>query len=313
MINSTRYRGAPRRQNRNKRSTAPIGLRKEAGFSLLELLVVVTILALLIALLVPALSGAKSSAKKASCLLRIRGLGVATSTYLAESDDRFPINGLLFPKAEVPKMYSNTVRFTDEEVTNPEYWRPEYGALWHILGGSEPTIDPPLPMMQGPLAKAYLCPEDDLVRTSTGALTFEIKGNVASVQIGPGNRGYWSYSVNSVLNSLGRIRNSFPSNPPWTDPMKASIVARPSEFIVFVEESSSSLFNDEVFDSPAFNHGDRLTSRHKNGGNVSYLDGHVEWFSDIAFNEVPSYASGSAWASPVTRMFFPDGGDFLGH
>jgi prepilin-type processing-associated H-X9-DG protein len=85
-----------------------------------------------------------------------------------------------------------------------------------------------------------------------------------------------------------------------------------------VEEDNASLFNDEVFDAPAYNNGDKLTSRHNGGGNVLHADGHVEWFNEVVFDQVPQAASGgggpvshaTAMLSPITRMFFPDGGAF---
>ena len=86
---------------------------------------------------------------------------------------------------------------------------------------------------------------------------------------------------------------------------------------MFIEEDDNSLFNDEVFDAPAYNGGDKLTDRHNNGGNVGFADGHVDWYSDVLFNNAPTAATGSGytdnWAAlqyPITRDFFPDGGEF---
>src|ERR1700734_3478816 len=102
------------------------------GFTLIELLVVVSIIALLIAILLPALGKAKVQANKTACGTRIRGLGTALASYLAEYDNRFPINGILMPKAKVPDIYTAAApnRFTVAEVTDQQQWRLEYGALW---------------------------------------------------------------------------------------------------------------------------------------------------------------------------------------
>ncbi len=275
-------------------------------------MVVISIIALLVAMLVPSLAKAKQRAVETVCQTRIRALGEATLGYLAEFDNTFPVNGLLFPKGKVPSRYADIAHgFADAEVTIPQYWRPEYGALWSMMGGAAPTTDPPLPAIDSQLAKAFLCPNDTLQRKGIEALTMHRDGATTSVLVGEGSPGYWSYSVNSVLNSLGRIRNDFPKGLPWADPLKGTNIQMQGNFIFFVEEDEGSLFNDEVIDAPAFNKGDKLTGRHAYGGNVGFADGHVEWFSEVAFNNVPSKDEGGAFVSPYTKMFFPDQGEFM--
>jgi prepilin-type N-terminal cleavage/methylation domain-containing protein len=56
------------------------------GFTLVELLVVVSIIALLVAILLPSLSKARDQAKRLSCMANIRGIAQASLTYAA--DDR---------------------------------------------------------------------------------------------------------------------------------------------------------------------------------------------------------------------------------
>ena len=52
------------------------------GFTLVELLVVISIIALLIALLLPALAMAKQDASSISCTARLRSLGQLTAEYV---------------------------------------------------------------------------------------------------------------------------------------------------------------------------------------------------------------------------------------
>ncbi len=61
-----------------KRKVAP------AGFTLVELLVVVSIIALLIAILLPSLRKARESAKQTACMANIRGIASAALTYAAD-------------------------------------------------------------------------------------------------------------------------------------------------------------------------------------------------------------------------------------
>ncbi len=299
------------------------------AFTLIELLVVVSIIALLIAISLPSLGRAKASAQRVVCETRLHSLGTALHTYLAANDDFFPINGLILPKSGVPTVYANNPRFANAEVTNPDKWRIEFGALYNYMGGTEPDANTPLPLPATPamIAKAYLCPVDTgLERTYNtsltpgfGALTLQTpaSGGNPKVVVGPSQPGYWSYSVNATLNSLGRMRNNFPDGVPWSDPMKMVSIKRQSDFLVFIEEDNTSLFNDEVFDAPAYNGGDFLTDRHNGSGNVLHADNSVETFNAVQFNQVPTAVgstspNATAMLSPITRDFFPDGGEFAG-
>ncbi len=60
------------------------------GFTLVELLVVVAIIALLVSILLPALSGAREQAKRLVCLTRCRQWAIATNNYALSNNDDFP-------------------------------------------------------------------------------------------------------------------------------------------------------------------------------------------------------------------------------
>jgi prepilin-type processing-associated H-X9-DG protein len=60
---------------------------------LIELLVVISIIALLIAILLPALSKAREAGRKVQCLSQERQMGIAFSSYAAEQRDQLPITG----------------------------------------------------------------------------------------------------------------------------------------------------------------------------------------------------------------------------
>ncbi len=79
------------------------------AFTLLELLVTLTIIALLLALLIPAISAFRASAKNTACGANLRGIGVALHAYKADFND-FPAACLMpdpFPArlADGPPIY----------------------------------------------------------------------------------------------------------------------------------------------------------------------------------------------------------------
>jgi prepilin-type N-terminal cleavage/methylation domain-containing protein len=65
--------------------------KRHRGFTLVELLVVIGIIALLIAILMPALSKAREASQKTVCLSNLRQLGTAMQLYATEFKDAIPI------------------------------------------------------------------------------------------------------------------------------------------------------------------------------------------------------------------------------
>ncbi len=64
--------------------------KKCRGFTLVELLVVISIIALLMSILMPVLGKAKAQARKVVCLSNMRQIGLGINLYIASNQDAYP-------------------------------------------------------------------------------------------------------------------------------------------------------------------------------------------------------------------------------
>ena len=67
-------------------------MKRRTGFTLIELLVVIAIIAILAAILFPVFAQARESARGISCLSNIKQTGLATTLYIQDYDETFPMN-----------------------------------------------------------------------------------------------------------------------------------------------------------------------------------------------------------------------------
>ncbi len=79
--------------------SSPIRQSRHSGYTILELIVVMSIVALLAALLQPLITSAKKQGARSSCLANLRSLGTAMQLYSIDWDDRYPFAADAFARA----------------------------------------------------------------------------------------------------------------------------------------------------------------------------------------------------------------------
>lgn len=94
---------------RRASSCAPI----PRAFSMVELLVVISIIALLIAILVPTFRGARAGAKRTACAATLRQVGIALFAYLEDNNHRFPHASLVPSIGAAPLSVADPIRIAD--------------------------------------------------------------------------------------------------------------------------------------------------------------------------------------------------------
>ena len=225
------------------------------GFTIVELLVVIAVIAILATLVLPALHRAKARSRGTQCMNNLRQFGWALQMYTDDHDDFLPYNmGLDGTKKTVANgTYLNWVN----NVMSWELDSDNTNTALLTVGGLGPYFSGE--------TSVFRCPEDNAL---------------SAIQRGAG----WpfrvrSISMNAMLGNAGEFLADGvnTNNPTYKQFFKMSEIPDPSRIFAFVEEHPDSIKDGyfvnrfhyyEWIDLPA--------SYHNGGGYFTFADGHSE-------------------------------------
>lgn len=220
------------------------------GFTLIELLVVLAVIGLLAALLLPTLAGVKSTARSAACKSNLRQLGIALTSF-AHENGHFPAD-----------------EYVDHSIS--QYLTYVWPA--HLLPGV------------GSNTATFRCPAT--TPEFAWPTNFSPRGYSFPLNIDIGTTRF-SYGYNAW--AVARVNGLGLGGAPGSE-IRESRVLNPSEMIALGDSDGNGYRDGDIgFHRVAGPGGPQPRSppgdRHKNGANIVFCDGHVEWLRQAKWIE----------------------------
>ncbi len=229
--------------------------RLGSGFTLVELLVTITIIAMLASLLMSAVAAGKSKARSASCLGNERQLILAWFLYASDFNDALPYN-----------LGADDIK---RGVSKDRYWNWTSSIMsWELDADNTNTAL----LTRGGLGpytastpQVYRCPSDFVVSDLQAQAGWRSRTRSISMNAMVGDAGTYSKDGINV------------NNPEYQQFFKLAQISRASDLFVFVEEHPDSINDGYFLNKPDTGEWTDLPASYHNGGaNFAFADGHME-------------------------------------
>jgi prepilin-type N-terminal cleavage/methylation domain-containing protein/prepilin-type processing-associated H-X9-DG protein len=229
--------------------------RSRSGFTIVELLVVIAVIAILASLVLPALHRAKARGRGTQCMNNLRQFGLVLQMYADDHDDALPYNmgkkgtQMTVADGQYLNWVNNVMSWAlDSDNTNTALLT--VGGLGPYFSGE---------------SSVFRCPEDTVVSVEQREAGWSARVRSVSMNAMLGNAGeFLADGVNT-------------NNPNYKQFFKMSEIPDPSRIFAFVEEHPDSI-NDGYFINRYLSYEwiDLPASYHNGGGYFTFADGHSE-------------------------------------
>lgn len=259
----------------------------QRGFTLVELLVVISIIALLLSILMPSLNKARESAKRIVCKNNIRQVGLAHIVYAQDYRGMFYIarNPYANPSGPATQFYGNTFH------NYPNYWpNPNF-----INFGKNAAGEPLEPLTTGKYTSKdmFYCPNYFQVFNKNGSKKAAwLASEMGIIQFV--NAFYQNYGKN-----MTRMRFEYMDKGLRTGAWKMVPMAN-----VANSKSSQAMAQDVCMQENQYLGTNTFKAVHKDGVNVSFTDGHTDFIRHKELDNKNFRATGNS--SQGNWSMYPD-------